>query len=56
MLETGEGGKAVLVERLFEEIVVIRMKQSAMDVKLDEILAHQKAVVKALNLPVVSGT
>lgn len=25
MLETGEGGKAVLIERLFEEIQAIRM-------------------------------
>ncbi len=27
MLEMGEGGKAVLVERLFEEIVAIRKQQ-----------------------------
>lgn len=56
MLEMGGGGKAVLVEKLFEELVAIRMQQSVMDAKLDEILAQQKSMVKALNLPVVSGT
>ncbi|GHG95122.1 hypothetical protein [Pseudodonghicola xiamenensis] len=55
LLETGEGGKAVLIERLFEEILAIRMQQSAMEAKLDEVLHQQRAMVEALNLPVASG-
>lgn len=52
MLETGAGGKAVLVERIFLEIEAVRTQQSEMDRKLDEILRQQLAMVAALNLPV----
>lgn len=51
MLETGADGKAVLVERIFQEIEAIRMQQLEMTQKLSEIHSQQQAMVRALNLP-----
>jgi len=52
MLETGGGGKAVLIERIFQEIEALRMQQYEMDKKLSEVLGLQQAMISALNLPV----
>lgn len=52
MLETGSGGKAVLVERIFQEIEALRLQQQEMDIKLSKLLRQQQAMIQALNLPV----
>ena len=48
----GGGGKAVLIERIFQEIEALRMQQYEMDKKLSEVLGLQQAMISALNLPV----
>lgn len=52
MLESGTGGKAVLIERIFEEIEQVRMFQLETHRKVLAVLERQEAMIRALNLPV----